>query len=68
MVIQEDSQFGGIASEIATIINENCFEHLDAPVHRLGSLDTPIPFQKELENQYLSKSRLKEKLEELIQY
>ncbi|MGC6285257.1 MAG: alpha-ketoacid dehydrogenase subunit alpha/beta [Polaribacter sp.] len=68
LVIQEDSQFGGIASEIATIINENCFENLDAPVHRLGSLDTPIPFQKELENQYLSKSRLKEKLEELIQY
>ena len=68
LVIQEDSQFGGIASEIATIINENCFEHLDAPVHRLGSLDTPIPFQKELESQYLSKSRLKEKLEELIQY
>lgn len=68
LVIQEDSQFGGVASEIATIINENCFEHLDAPVHRLGSLDTPIPFQKELENQYLSKSRLKHKLEELIQY
>ena len=68
LVIQEDSQFGGVASEIATIINENCFEHLDAPVYRLGSLDTPIPFQKELENQYLSKSRLKHKLEELIQY
>lgn len=68
LVIQEDSQFGGVAAEIATIINENCFEHLDAPVHRLGSLDTPIPFQKELENQYLSKSRLKHKLEELIQY
>ena len=68
LVIQEDSQFGGVAAEIATIINENCFEHLDAPVHRLGSLDTPIPFQKELENQYLSKSRFKQKLEELIQY
>ena len=68
LVIQEDSQFGGVAAEIATIINENCFEHLDAPVHRLGSLDTPIPFQKELENQYLSKSRFKHKLEELIQY
>ncbi|MGB2226237.1 MAG: alpha-ketoacid dehydrogenase subunit alpha/beta [Polaribacter sp.] len=68
LVIQEDSQFGGVAAEIATIINENCFEHLDAPVYRLGSLDTPIPFQKELENQYLSKSRFKHKLEELIQY
>lgn len=68
LVIQEDSQFGGVAAEIATIINENCFEYLDAPVYRLGSLDTPIPFQKELENQYLSKSRFKHKLEELIQY
>lgn len=68
LVVQEDSQFGGLASEIVALINENCFEFLDAPVYRLGSIDTPIPFQKELENQYLSKSRLKSKIDELIQY
>ena len=68
LVVQEDSQFGGIASEIVALINENCFEFLDAPVYRLGSIDTPIPFQKELENQYLSKSRFKSKIDELIQY
>jgi 2-oxoisovalerate dehydrogenase E1 component len=44
MILQEDSMFGGIASDIAAMIMENCFEKLDAPVKRLASLDTPIPF------------------------
>ena len=53
IILQEDSLFGGLASEISSIIMENCFENLDAPVVRVGSLDTPIPFDDKLEKQYL---------------
>ena len=60
IIVQEDSLFGGIASDISALITENCFDSLDAPIKRVGSLDTPIPFQKDLENQYLAKSILTE--------
>ncbi len=62
IIVQEDSLFGGIASDISALINENCFEYLDAPVKRIGSLDTPIPFQKDLENLYLAKNNLIEEI------
>lgn len=68
MIVQEDSLFGGIASEISALINENCFEFLDAPVQRVASLDTPIPFQADLEQQYLSKNKLRERIQFLHQY
>lgn len=68
LIVQEDSLFGGIASELSALINENCFEFLDAPIKRVASLDTPIPFQKDLENQYLGKGRLHKSMEELINY
>ena len=62
IILQEDSLFGGIASDLSALITENCFEFLDAPVKRIGSLETPIPFQQELEKQYLAKSRFKNEL------
>ena len=68
IVLTEDSLTGSFASEIAAMITENCFESLDAPVYRVGSLETPIPFAKELENQYLPKDRFKLKLQELLYY
>lgn len=68
MVITEDSVFGSLASEISAMITENCFEHLDAPVMRLGSMETPIPFADQLEKQYLPKNRIGTKLEELLRY
>ncbi|MCL4127858.1 UNVERIFIED_CONTAM: hypothetical protein GTU68_048945 [Idotea baltica] len=68
IIVQEDTLFGGIASDISALITENCFEFLDAPVQRLASIETPIPFQKALENQYLGKNRLKEALLKLINY
>ena len=49
IIVQEDSLFGGIASDVSALINENCFEYLDAPVKRVASMETPIPFDKELE-------------------
>ncbi|MBZ9631752.1 dehydrogenase E1 component subunit alpha/beta [Salegentibacter sp. LM13S] len=68
LVLTEDSLFGSLASEISAIISEECFEYLDAPVMRLGSGETPIPFASALEEGYLPKNRLKEKLQQLIDY
>jgi 2-oxoisovalerate dehydrogenase E1 component len=60
--------FGGVASDISSVIMENCFEYLDAPVKRVASLETPIPFTKALEDQYLPKGRFEIALLELINY
>lgn len=68
IILQEDSLFGGIASDISALINEHCFEYLDAPVVRVGSLETPIPFNSDLEQQYLAKSRFENALVELNAY
>jgi len=68
IILQEDSMFGGLASEISSIIMENCFEYLDAPVIRVASLDTPIPFEKSLEDQYLPYDRFEVELNKLLNY
>jgi len=58
LVLTEDTFTGSIASDIAAWIMENCFEWLDAPVKRLGSMDTPVPLAKTLENAYLPWGKL----------
>ncbi len=68
IILQEDSMFGGIASDLSAMIMENCFEYLDGPVKRVASLDSPIPFTKALEDQYLPKSRFEVALHELLAY
>lgn len=68
IIYQEDSMFGGIASDISAMIMENCFKYLDAPVKRVASLDTPIPFTKALEDQYLPKGRFENELNLLLAY
>ena len=68
IILQEDSMFGGIASDISAMIMEQCFEHLDAPVRRVGSLESAIPFVKALEDQYLPKERFEQTLLELLDY
>lgn len=68
IILQEDSLFGGISSDIAASVMENCFENLDAPVKRVGSLETPIPFNAELERNYLAKCRFEKELLLLIAY
>lgn len=68
LVLHEDTLTGGIGAEIAAWISENCFQHLDAPVSRLASLDTPVPFSKNLEENFLPKKRLTDKLNELLKY
>ncbi len=68
IILQEDSLFGGIASDISALVMEHCFNHLDAPVKRVASLETPIPFAKNLENNYLPKKRFKIELLKLLDY
>lgn len=68
IILQEDSLFGGIASDISALVMENCFEYLDGPIKRVGSLETPIPFNSKLEEQYMAKSRFESVLLDLIRY
>lgn len=68
LILHEDSLTGGIGGELSSLINENCFEFLDAPVIRCASLDTPVPFAKELEEQFLANNNLDEKIYYLINY
>jgi len=68
IILQEDSLFGGIASDISALIMEECFDYLDAPVKRVASLETPIPFIGQLEEQYLPKQRFEEALLALYKY
>ena len=68
LVLHEDTLIGGIGGEIAAWINEHCFELLDAPVLRCASLDTPIPFNIELEKNFLAKARLHKYVTRLMNY
>lgn len=68
LVLHEDTLTGGIGAEIAAHISEHCFTALDAPVLRCASLDTPVPFNMELEQNFLPKQRLKEALLQLREF
>lgn len=68
IILHEDTLFAGIAGEIAALIVENCFEHLDGPVKRVASLDTPVPFAEALESNFLAKARLNGAVEDLLAY
>ena len=68
IVLHEDSLTGGIGGELLSLISENCFQDLDAPVKRVGSLDTPIPFINALEDNFLPKQRLVDAVLELYRF
>ncbi len=68
IIVHEDTLEGGIGGEISAWIGEHCFNYLDAPVMRVGSLDTPIPFNADLEQNFMGKARLKEKVESLLSW
>jgi 2-oxoisovalerate dehydrogenase E1 component len=68
VVLHEDTLTGGLGGEIAAWIGEHSFQHLDAPVRRCASLDTPVPFNTQLEQQFLAKSRLKATVLELLAF
>lgn len=68
IVLHEDSLTGGIGGEIVAWIAENCFTYLDAPVLRCASLDSPIPFNIELEKNFMAHSRLDETVNKIMTY
>lgn len=68
ILLHEDCLTGGIGGELSALIAENCFEYLDAPIMREGSLDTPVPFDGELEKNFMPKDRFEAKLLELLEY
>jgi 2-oxoisovalerate dehydrogenase E1 component len=68
LILHEDTLTGGVGAEVAAWIAQNCFEFLDAPVIRCASLDTAVPFNTELEKNFLAKSRLHEMVQKLIHY
>jgi 2-oxoisovalerate dehydrogenase E1 component len=67
-ILHEDTLTNGFGAELSAHISEHCFQYLDAPVIRCASLDTAIPMSKELEDNFLAKSRLAEKLQALLNY
>ncbi|MCB9235083.1 MAG: dehydrogenase [Bacteroidia bacterium] len=68
LVVSEDTSRLSFSAEVAACISEEMFEHLDGPVRRIGSLDTPVPFHAKLEEQFLGRARLKAAVEELLAY
>ena len=68
LILHEDTLTGGIGAEISAWINEHCFQYLDAPVKRVASLDTPVPFAPALEQNFLPKDRLREAIENLLKF
>jgi 2-oxoisovalerate dehydrogenase E1 component len=68
IILQEDTLFGGIASDLSALITENCFTYLDAPVKRVGSIETPVPFAKNLEHDFLPVERFKLALAHILKY
>jgi 2-oxoisovalerate dehydrogenase E1 component len=68
LILHEDTLIGGLGGEVSAWISEHCFEHLDAPVSRCASLDTPVPFNHELEENFLAKKRLDEYIRKLQIY
>lgn len=68
IVLHEDCEIGGIGAELVTQINENCFEYLDAPIKRVASLNTPVPFDAGLEQNFLPPTRFNDAIEALMNY
>ena len=69
LIVHEATVTGGIGGEIAALIASNAFEYLDAPIRRVGSLDTPVPFAPTLEEAFLpGKDRVVQALRELARY
>ena len=68
IVLHEDCMIGGFGADLSAMIADECFEYLDAPVKRSASIDTPVPFAHELEDEFLAKARFETQLKDLISY
>jgi len=68
IVLHEDCMIGGFGADLSAMIADECFEYLDAPVKRSASMDTPVPFAHELEDEFLAKARFETQLKDLLSY
>ncbi len=68
IVLHEDCMIGGFGADLAALIADECFEYLDGPIKRSASLDTPVPFSYELEDNFLAKARFEMQLKDLLAY
>ncbi|MEJ7684888.1 MAG: transketolase C-terminal domain-containing protein [Segetibacter sp.] len=68
LILHEDTLTGGIGGEISAWISEHCFEMLDAPIVRCASLDTPVPFNTDLEKNFMADNRLHDSVQKLMNY
>ena len=68
LLLHEDTLVGGLGGELSAWISEHCFQYLDAPIIRCASLDTPVPFAVELEQNFLAKKRLEASIEKLMNF
>ena len=68
IVLHEDTRFGGIGADLSAHISEHLFEYLDAPILRVTSLDTPVPFGAQLEELFLPIERLHIAMNKLNEY
>ena len=68
IILHEDCEVGGFGADISALISEHCFEYLDAPIIRSASLNTAVPFAKNLEDNFLAKQGFEQKLNDLLAY
>jgi len=68
IVLHEDCMIGGFGADLSAMIADECFEYLDSPVKRSASMDTPVPFAHELEDEFLAKARFETQLKDLLAY
>jgi 2-oxoisovalerate dehydrogenase E1 component len=68
IVLHEDCITGGIGGELTALITEHCFEALDAPVRRVGSLNSPVPFAASIESIFLPQERFKAAVDAVLHY
>ena len=69
LILHEDHKTGGFGAEISAWISEHCFEYLDAPIMRLGAIDSPIPFSANLEKEiYMPINKIEEGIKKLLDY
>ncbi len=68
IILHEATLFNGIGGELSALITENCFEYLDAPIKRVASIETPVPFINQLEQNFLPKKRFEEELLKLVEF
>lgn len=68
LILHEDTEIIGFGAELAAQISQKLFSYLDAPVHRIGSLNTPVPFSSKLEENFLAKNKLKEGIEKVLNF